>query len=266
MKGSFLHTSRNELFQIPSNSIASMNSSRSILVVEDDLGIRRAVVDALSLSGYLVRETSSAKEAEAIARGGSVDLMLLDLVLPGADGRTLLRRLRGEGVTLPILILTACGFESDRIEGLRDGADDYIVKPFSVRELLARVEAVLRRSPQRPKVVSTLHFSDGKIDFERREVVLSSGKREELSEKEAELLLYLVQHSGRSLSREELLQGVWKLTPTGVHTRTIDMHVARLRDKLEDDPSSPRIILTVRGRGYMFQTGVQVVAPNEGAR
>lgn len=241
-----------------------MTSSRSVLVVEDDLGIRRAVVDALRLSGYTVRETANAMDAGTIARSGDVDLMLLDLVLPNADGRNILRQLRKEGKTLPVIILTACGFESDRIDGLREGADDYIVKPFSVRELLARVEAVLRRSPQRPKAVSTMEFSNGTIDFERREIVLANRAREELSEKESELLLYLVQHSGRALSREELLQAVWKLTPTGIHTRTIDMHVARLRDKLGDDPSSPCVILTVRGKGYMFQMDVGSHANDEG--
>lgn len=231
-----------------------MHSEKSILVVEDDLGIRRAVVDALLLTGYSVMETSNANEARQMAKNGDIDLMLLDLVLPGADGRNILRQLRKEGLTLPVIILTACGFESDRIEGLREGADDYIVKPFSVRELLARIEAVLRRSPQRPKAVSLFSFSKGTIDFERREVVFLTGRREELSEKEAELLLYLAQHSGRALSRDELLQGVWKLSPTGIPTRTIDMHIARLRDKLGDDPTTPSIILTVRGRGYMFRS------------
>lgn len=231
-----------------------MRSEKTILVVEDDHGIRRAVVDALLLTGYSVLETANATEATQTAKNGDIDLMLLDLVLPGADGRNILRQLRREGMTLPVIILTACGFESDRIEGLREGADDYIVKPFSVRELLARIEAVLRRSPQRPMAVSSFSFSEGTIDFERREVVFRTGIREELSEKEAELLLYLVRHCGRALSRDELLQGVWKLSPTGVPTRTIDMHIARLRDKLGDDPTSPSIILTVRGRGYMFQS------------
>jgi DNA-binding response OmpR family regulator len=231
-----------------------MHSEKTILVVEDDLGIRRAIVDALHLTGYSVRETSNAVEAKQTAKNGEIDLMLLDLVLPGADGRNILRQLRKEGMTLPVIILTACGFETDRIEGLRDGADDYIVKPFSVRELLARIEAVLRRSPQRPQAVSLFSFSKGTIDFERREVVFRKGNRQELSEKESELLLYLVRHSGRALSREELLQGVWKLSPNGVPTRTIDMHIARLRDKLGDDPTDPSIILTVRGRGYMFQS------------
>ncbi|XZE45094.1 response regulator transcription factor [Pirellulaceae bacterium SH467] len=231
-----------------------MHSEKTILVVEDDLGIRRAIVDALHLTGYSVRETSNAVEAKQTAKNGEIDLMLLDLVLPGADGRNILRQLRKEGMTLPVIILTACGFETDRIEGLRDGADDYIVKPFSVRELLARIEAVLRRSPQRPQAVSLFSFSKGTIDFERREVVFRKGNRQELSEKESELLLYLVRHSGRAISREELLQGVWKLSPNGVPTRTIDMHIARLRDKLGDDPTDPSIILTVRGRGYMFQS------------
>jgi DNA-binding response OmpR family regulator len=151
-----------------------------------------------------------------------------------------------------VIILTARGEEADRIRGLRDGADDYVVKPFSVKELLARVEAVLRRSPERPSDRKSVPIRGGTIDMARREVRFDDGRREELSEREIELVRYLAANSGRAISREEILSSVWRISPKGITTRTIDMHVARLREKLGDDGAEPAILLTVRGRGYMF--------------
>ena len=230
-----------------------MSQRKRILVIEDDAAIRRAVVDALTITGYEVDQSGRGDEGLAKALQGAANLVLLDLVLPKGSGWTILRQLRAEQPTIPVIILTACGRESDRVEGLQAGADDYVVKPFSVKELLARVEAVLRRSPQRPQLISSTQFAGGTIDFERREIVLDSQERESLSEREGELLLYLARHSGRALSREELLQNVWRLTPNGYSTRTIDMHIARLREKLRDTGSESRVLLTVRGKGYMFQ-------------
>jgi DNA-binding response OmpR family regulator len=230
-----------------------MSQRKRILVIEDDAAIRRAVVDALTITGYEVDQSGRGDEGLAKALQGAANLVLLDLVLPKGSGWTILRQLRAEHPTIPVIILTACGRESDRVEGLQAGADDYVVKPFSVKELLARVEAVLRRSPQRPRLISSTQFAGGTIDFERREIVLDSQERESLSEREGELLLYLARHSGRALSREELLQNVWRLTPNGYSTRTIDMHIARLREKLRDTGSESRVLLTVRGKGYMFQ-------------
>ena len=230
-----------------------MSQRKRILVIEDDAAIRRAVVDALTITGYEVDQSGRGDEGLAKALQGAANLVLLDLVLPKGSGWTILRQLRAEQSTIPVIILTACGRESDRVEGLQAGADDYVVKPFSVKELLARVEAVLRRSPQRPQLISSTQFAGGKIDFERREIVLDSQERESLSEREGELLLYLARHSGRALSREELLQNVGRLTPNGYSTRTIDMHIARLREKLRDTGSESRVLLTVRGKGYMFQ-------------
>ncbi|MEX2026719.1 MAG: response regulator transcription factor, partial [Pirellulaceae bacterium] len=129
---------------------------------------------------------------------------------------------------------------------------DYVVKPFSVKELLARVEALLRRSPERPIDVEQVPFPSGVADFARRELRFADGSRCELSEKEIELLRYLASNSGRAIAREELLANVWRINPDGLPTRTIDMHVVRLREKLRDDPASPRVLLTVRGKGYMF--------------
>ena len=163
----------------------------------------------------------------------------------------ILREVRKLRPTLPVIILTARGDEGDRIQGLRDGADDYVVKPFSVKELLARVAAVLRRSPQRPSDSREFALPSGVVDLERREVRFADGRRMELSEREAEFFRYLAVNSGRAISREEILANVWRINPKGLPTRTIDMHIARLREKLGDDSEEPRVLLTVRGQGYM---------------
>jgi DNA-binding response OmpR family regulator len=234
---------------------------QTILTVEDDPAIRRGIVDALRFAGYTVTEAARGDTGRELALARSYDLLLLDLVLPGADGLDILRAVRQQRSSQPVIILTARGDEDDRVEGLRLGADDYVVKPFSVKELLARVEAVLRRSPERPRDVSQLEVPGATIDLARFEIRFVDGERTELSEKEAELLRYLAAHAGRAITRDELLLRVWELDPKGIHTRTVDMHVTRLREKLRDDSQEPRIVLTVRGRGYMF------AAPsNNGAR
>jgi DNA-binding response OmpR family regulator len=225
---------------------------KRILVIEDDAAIRRGVVDALRFAEYAALEAGEGNAGLAAAIASECDLVLLDLVLPGRDGLEVLRELRAERPTLPVIILTARAAEDDRVRGLRLGADDYVVKPFSVKELLARVEAVLRRSPERPSAVRRVDFPGGLADFERHEVRFEDGGRCELSDREIQLLRYLAAHVGRAISREELLARVWGLDPAGITTRTIDMHVARLREKLRDDPTQPRIVLTVRGRGYML--------------
>jgi DNA-binding response OmpR family regulator len=228
-----------------------MNGKR-ILVVEDDAAIRRGLVDALSFAGYATLEASEGAAALASALESDCDLLLLDLVLPGCDGLTVLHQLRGARSPLPVIVLTARGAEDDRVRGLGLGADDYVVKPFSVKELLARIEAVLRRAPARPPAVRRLAFEGGLADLEGNEVRFDDGGRCELSERERQLLHYLACHAGRAVSRDELLARVWGLNPSGITTRTIDMHIARLREKLHDDPGSPRIVLTVRGQGYMI--------------
>jgi DNA-binding response OmpR family regulator len=225
---------------------------QTVLTVEDDPAIRRGIVDALRFAGYAVSEAGRGDIGREMALARGYDLLLLDLVLPGGDGLEILRTVRESRPTQPIIILTARGEENDRVEGLRLGADDYVVKPFSVKELLARVEAVLRRSPERPRTVSTLSFDGATVDLERYEVRFMNGDRTELSEKEADLLRYLAAHPGRVISRDELLLRVWQINPRGLSTRTVDMHVTRLREKLRDHSAEPRIVLTVRGKGYMF--------------
>jgi len=227
---------------------------RTILVVEDDAGIRQGVVDALQYAGYTPLEAKDGHQGLSRAVEAECDLVLLDLVLPGPDGLAILKAVRAERPTLPVIVMTARGAEADRVKGLRLGADDYVVKPFSVKELLARVDAVLRRSPERPVDHARIKLPGGTADLARREVRFRDGTREELSEREVNLLRYLASNVGRAISRDEILTRVWRLDPRGIETRTIDMHIARLREKLRDDPDEPAIILTVRGRGYMFRS------------
>jgi DNA-binding response OmpR family regulator len=227
-------------------------AKRTVLVVEDDAAIRRGIVDALKFAGYAVTEAGDGQHGLASARAGCADLVLLDLMLPKKNGFDVLTELRASGSNVPVVILTARGMEADRVRGLEDGADDYVVKPFSAKELLARVEAVLRRSAERPKQVASVEVAGRRIDFERREIHLADGSREEISERECELLQYMAMNRARAVSREEILERVWGFDAKGVETRTVDMHVARLREKLGDDPAAPEVIATVRGKGYRF--------------
>src|SRR5919201_2951405 len=222
-----------------------------ILTIEDDAAIRRGIVDALTFVGYDVIQAADGTDGCAAAVSRAYDLLLLDMVLPGKSGLEILREVRNTRPTLPVIILSARGEERDRVTGLKIGADDYVVKPFSVDELLARVEAVLRRSPARPTDVNELPIAGGCIDFARCEVRFDDGSREELSERERALLRYFACHAGRAISREELLANVWQIDARGVTTRTIDMHVARLREKLRDTNGDGRVLVTVRGKGYM---------------
>ena len=229
-----------------------MKDEPVILVVEDDAAVRQGIVDALTFSGYQVISAADGREGMEKALRSSYQLMLLDLVMPHYSGFEVLEALRKERPGQPVIILSARGEEADRVKGLTMGADDYVVKPFSVRELLARVDAVLRRSSERLVGEDTYSFSDGEIHFSRREVVLNNGGKHELSEKEAELMKYLVTNAGRAIAREELLRHVWRIDPKNIETRTIDMHVAHLREKLGE--KGAEVVTTVRGKGY--QVGV----------
>lgn len=223
----------------------------TILVVEDDAAIRRGVLDALKFAGHTTLEATDGEKGMKLALSSTFDLMLLDLVLPHASGFDILKALRRERPGTPVIILSARGEENDRVRGLRLGADDYVVKPFSVRELLARVDAVLRRSPERPKPVQQLPFPGGTADLARMELRFDDGSRAEISERESNLLEYLSAHRGRAIARDELLRRVWRLEPHGTETRTIDMHIANLRAKLRD--ADAVFLLTVRGKGYMLR-------------
>lgn len=222
------------------------STMRTVLVVEDDPAIRRGVVDALEASGYRAIEAADGESAVREGTAREPDLVLLDIMLPKRDGFAVLEELRRARPALPVIMLTARGAEEDRVRGLKGGADDYVVKPFSASELLARVEAVLRRSAERPRLAGTVEIAGCSVDLERREVT-RDGETHELSQREAELLRYLASARGHPVSRDEILQRVWGLDPHGITTRTIDMHIARLREKIGGEA-----LRTVRGQGYML--------------
>lgn len=223
-----------------------------ILIVEDDDAIRRGLADCVRFGGYTALEARDGEAGLDAALTQDADLVLLDVLMPKLTGFEVLRRLRTTKPRLPVIMLTAKGEEQDKVQGLRLGADDYVVKPFSASELLARIEAVLRRSAERPAAVRTLAIAGRTIDFERREARHADGGREVLSDKEAHVLQYLAMHRGRAVAREELLRCVWGLDPRGVQTRTVDMAINRLRAALRDDADAPSVIVTVRGKGYML--------------
>jgi DNA-binding response OmpR family regulator len=230
-----------------------MRHHRTVLVVEDDPAIRTGLLDALAFAGYRTAAAARGDEGLQQAVAADLDLVILDVVLPDRSGFEVLEEIRRCRPRLPVIMVTARGAEPDRIHGLRQGADDYVVKPFSAGELLARVEAVLRRSAERPLDVRTAQLIGCRVDFARREATRTDGTVAALSDKEVDILRYLVANPGRAIPRAELLQRVWGFDPKGIHTRTIDMHVLRLREKLGDDAETPRMILTVRGTGYMLQ-------------
>ncbi|MFH0943721.1 MAG: response regulator transcription factor [Planctomycetota bacterium] len=235
-----------------------MSQRQTILVVEDDTPIRVGIVELLTVSGFNVLECSNGDAGLKAALSGHLDLALLDVFLPGMDGFELLERIRKERPGLPVIMVTARGAETDRVRGLEGGADDYVVKPFSPKELLARVNAVLRRSYERIGSVRRLAAQGATVDLERSEVLLQSGEARSLSERDVQFLSYLAESKGRAVSRDELLLRVWGINPKGIHTRTVDMLVKRLREKLNDPQESPRFIQTVRARGYMLGGDVEV--------
>jgi two-component system, OmpR family, alkaline phosphatase synthesis response regulator PhoP len=223
-----------------------------ILVIEDDQAIRRGITDMLRYNGYAVDEAARGNEGLHKALGTQYDLLLLDLVLPELDGLDILRALRAARPAQPVIILTARGSEPERVKGLLTGADDYVVKPFSIRELLARVEAVLRRSPQRPEPVNELAVPGGRLDMARNSILFDDGSETSLTVTESALLKYMVNTAGNVVSREELLARVWKMNPKRIMTRTVDMTMARLREKIRDNGAF-NIIRTIRGKGYQFR-------------
>jgi DNA-binding response OmpR family regulator len=221
-----------------------------ILVIEDDPAILRGLADNLGCESHEVLTAGDGESGYALALAHKPDLILLDLMLPRMSGYELCRKLRAESVATPIVMLTARGDEADRVVGLDLGADDYITKPFSVRELLARIRAVLRRAQVHSALPAELRFGNVVVDFRRYEA--RRGDRPvELTRKEFGLLRLLAARSGEPVTRDDLLNEVWgyEAMPT---TRTVDNHVASLRAKLEDNPSDPRHLFTVHGVGYKW--------------
>ncbi len=242
---------------------AQTDTQRTILVVEDDDTLRDTVAFNLRGEGYAVLTAADGVAALDIAREHPISLVLLDLMLPRLDGLDVCRQLRAKAETAntPILMLTARGEETDKVVGLEMGADDYVTKPFSWKELRARVRALLRRGEHAPAAPATaadtaaegrvLVAGDLRVDVDRREV--RRGEREiELPARLFDLLVYMVRNKGLVLTRDRLLQHVWGYDYAG-DTRTVDVHMRWLREKFEDDPANPTLILTVRGVGYRFK-------------
>jgi two-component system alkaline phosphatase synthesis response regulator PhoP len=226
----------------------------TVLVVEDDETLRFTLSHNLKREGYAVLMAARGDDALRIAREKHPDLILLDVMLPGVDGIQVCRLLRRD-TSVPIIMLTALGGEGDRVAGLDTGADDYVAKPFGMRELLARVRALLRRASQRAESVPVQGVTvsgDLEVDAIRRET-RRKGKVLRLKPKELELLLFFVQHPGRVFSREQILDEVWGYDFYG-GPRTVDVHVRWLRQKIEDDPAVPERLRTVRGSGYLFES------------
>jgi two-component system alkaline phosphatase synthesis response regulator PhoP len=224
--------------------------SSRILLIEDEPGLVVTLRDLIESEGYRIETASDGETGLRLAQSQPFHLVILDVMLPRKSGLEVCRELRKSGSKVPVLMLTAKSQTADRIFGLKLGADDYVGKPFDPEELLARVEAILRRTNRAPSTVRKISFGDIEVDFERAEVS-KSGAAISLATKELQLLQYLAENPDRIVTRDEVLQNVWKYS-SDVSSRTIDVHVAWLRQKLEDRPQNPRHILTVRGRGYRF--------------
>jgi DNA-binding response OmpR family regulator len=221
-----------------------------ILIIEDDVSILRGLKDNLTFEGYRVHTSMDGQEGLKFALEKHVDLLLLDIMLPGMNGYEICRRLKKEKPELPVIMITARGSEMDTVVGLDIGADDYISKPFGIPELLARVRAVLRRSFTAEQEIETYSFGNVSLDFKKFQAK-ANNENIELSSKEFAIMKYLIEHEEDVIHRHDLLEKVWgfDVTPT---TRTVDNYILELRKKLETDPSNPKHIITVRGAGYKF--------------
>ncbi len=230
--------------------LADEQSRAKILVVEDEPNMVVGLRDNFEFEGYEVITARDGVEGLQLALDESPDLVVLDVMMPRMSGLEVCKQLRAKRASIPIIMLTARGQEVDKVVGLELGADDYVTKPFSIRELLARVKAVLRRTAVVPKDQDQHSFGDVEVDL-RRCRVLRSGRALDISSKEFELLKYFICHAGETLSRQSLLEDLWGYEhyPT---TRTVDTHLVRLRQKLEPNPEQPQYFLTVHGTGYRF--------------
>ena len=229
-------------------------SNHRILVVEDDASILEGLQAALEAEGYEIDTAADGIQGWEKAQRADLSLLVLDLMLPGMSGLEIAKKLRDGGSRVPIIMLTAKGDEEDRVLGLELGADDYLTKPFSVRELQARIRSVLRRSGgEAAGKPAIFQFGNVEVDF-RRQRLRKAGEAVDVSAREFRLLAYLIEHRGTMVTREQLLNDIWgyDVYPT---TRTVDNHIARLRKKVEDEPDKPQWIQTVRGAGYLFEMG-----------
>jgi DNA-binding response OmpR family regulator len=221
-----------------------------ILIVEDEPDMVLGLKDNFEFEGYEVLTASDGVAGLARAREAKPDLVVLDIMLPKLSGLEVCKTLRSEGFEAPIIMLTARGQEIDKVVGLELGADDYVTKPFSIRELLARVRAILRRTEGRKKRLSRYRFADVELDFEVYRAK-KGGEALDMSPREFELLRYLIERKGETVSRDRLLEDVWGYE-SYPSTRTVDTHIAKLRAKIGDSGTEPRYILTIHGTGYKF--------------
>ena len=228
-----------------------METNPSILLIEDDETIAKGLVAALEHERFDVRHADNGEDGLQMIRERSPDLLLSDIMLPGMDGLAVMRVVKQEFPGIPVIMLTAKSDEIDRVMGLEMGADDYVTKPFSVREVVARVKARLRERVTERRTPDQFSFGDVQVDLRRR-VLTRDGKESRLTTHEAGTLAYLITHRGRDVSRDELLQNVWGYT-AALTTRTVDNQILKLRKKIEQTPSQPRHILTVHGTGYRFE-------------
>jgi DNA-binding response OmpR family regulator len=223
---------------------------RKVLVVEDDQAMAIALRDGFEYEGYAVTVARDGDSGLRLASEKGVDLVILDVMLPKMSGLDVCKQLRSIGNGTPIIMLTARGQEIDKVLGLKCGADDYVTKPFSFLELMARVEAVLRRASKKDEQLDLYQFSDVTLNFKNFEAT-KGGKPLDLSSREFKLLKYFIEHRGEAVSRDQLLDSVWSYHGFPL-TRTVDMHIAKLRQKIEDSPADPRYIITVHRVGYKF--------------
>ena len=231
-----------------------MEEKESILVVEDEENIRSALTDFLEFHNFEVTVAADGLEAERAVAGRRFDLIMLDLMLPKISGEQLCFKWRGDGLQTPIIMLTAKGQEKEKVAGLNLGADDYITKPFSLEELLARINAVLRRTDPARAVGQMFRFADLDVDIAGLKIKRLEDEIE-ISKREAAIVQHFAANPNRIISREELYKAVWNETMSELGTRTVDMHIAKLRSKIERDAAEPQIIKTVRGAGYKYESG-----------
>ena len=232
------------------NSTREATAERRILIVEDDAALLLALSDRLEREGYRVDSATDGDQGAQMVAGGNHDLVILDVMLPFKNGFEIAREARTDGLDVPILMLTARGEVTDRVVGLEFGADDYLTKPFEFIELLARIQALLRRAEFKSAKAGahTIEYGDLRIDL-RSAQAFRKDEPLALSSKEMQLLQYFIENAGVALTRDNLLGAVWGYD-SSTNTRTVDVHVGRLRQKLEDEPNSPQLIITVRGLGY----------------
>jgi DNA-binding response OmpR family regulator len=229
-----------------------MEQKAHILVVEDEQKIRSGLRDFLEFHGFGVSEAVDGLEAQRVVAEKRFDLILLDLMLPKISGEQLCTRWRRDGMQTPVIMLTAKGQEKEKVAGLNLGADDYIAKPFSLEELLARIKAVLRRTDPGRAVGQAFKFADFDVDISALKVK-RGGKEMEISKREAAIIGYFAANPNRVISRKELYKAVWNEDMSELGTRTTDMHIAKLRSKIEKNSAEPQIIKTVRGAGYKYE-------------